>query len=350
MTPPGTLLPVRIDCDSCGASIPAGDLELTTMLAKCRGCDSVFEFASRMGRAAPDATQGPAGPRAEVPLPEGISLRTTEKGLAIERRWWSPAVIPMLGFTLFWDGFMVVWYAIAITQRQWMMAIFGTFHGLIGLGLLYGCLLGLVQRTRVKVEGGELVVEHYPLPYQASTSWPAGRLEQLYVKRAEVSNDSAATYELHAILSDRSHVKILDGLQESAQALFLEQRIESLLGITDRPVRGELERFDTPVLPAGGRASLPDRLAILSLPRSATPSRGSPGTRTASPEAVDAAGPAVSVSPVASQGIPRCPVCGDAILGAEKVCDLCETRHHPECWEYGDGCSTFGCRRSATRR
>jgi len=40
-----------------------------------------------------------------------------------------------------------------------------------------------------------------------------------------------------------------------------------------------------------------------------------------------------------------CNVCRQAILADEAVvrCPGCDTEHHQECWEYNDGCSTYGC-------
>jgi hypothetical protein len=39
----------------------------------------------------------------------------------------------------------------------------------------------------------------------------------------------------------------------------------------------------------------------------------------------------------------QCSICGDK-LGLEMVfCSRCQTPHHRECWDYGGGCSTYGC-------
>ena len=47
----------------------------------------------------------------------------------------------------------------------------------------------------------------------------------------------------------------------------------------------------------------------------------------------------------------RCPVCGNDILpGTGKICELCATPHHQECWDYNFGCATFGCREIYIRR
>jgi uncharacterized CHY-type Zn-finger protein len=49
-----------------------------------------------------------------------------------------------------------------------------------------------------------------------------------------------------------------------------------------------------------------------------------------------------------------CPYCGDLIKGNQiknvKVCPICETPHHEECWNENGGCTTFGCEMAPTRR
>lgn len=39
-----------------------------------------------------------------------------------------------------------------------------------------------------------------------------------------------------------------------------------------------------------------------------------------------------------------CPVCGEPLHGDKLFCSQCHTPHHRDCWEYVDGCATYGCR------
>jgi hypothetical protein len=39
----------------------------------------------------------------------------------------------------------------------------------------------------------------------------------------------------------------------------------------------------------------------------------------------------------------RCAVCRENLVHELVVCRRCNTPHHRECWEYGGGCSTYGC-------
>lgn len=45
-----------------------------------------------------------------------------------------------------------------------------------------------------------------------------------------------------------------------------------------------------------------------------------------------------------------CGVCRSSFVDAApsiRHCTACEAPHHPECWEFGAGCSTYGCPESA---
>lgn len=44
---------------------------------------------------------------------------------------------------------------------------------------------------------------------------------------------------------------------------------------------------------------------------------------------------------------PICQVCGTEIGAKCQPCPKCETPHHPECWEFTHGCSTYGCGESS---
>ena len=38
-----------------------------------------------------------------------------------------------------------------------------------------------------------------------------------------------------------------------------------------------------------------------------------------------------------------CSICGDAFETDVVTCSRCKTPHHRDCWDYGGGCSTYGC-------
>lgn len=46
---------------------------------------------------------------------------------------------------------------------------------------------------------------------------------------------------------------------------------------------------------------------------------------------------------VSSAAEGKCPVCSTPIGSSRSVCDSCQTPHHPECWEYNEGCAVYAC-------
>jgi hypothetical protein len=45
-----------------------------------------------------------------------------------------------------------------------------------------------------------------------------------------------------------------------------------------------------------------------------------------------------------------CGVCAQEVGDAAFLCRACESPHHPECWSYNEGCSTFGCQSTMARQ
>lgn len=60
-------------------------------------------------------------------------------------------------------------------------------------------------------------------------------------------------------------------------------------------------------------------------------------------EGDDGAGMTIVAGSATGEGR-HCPICGDTLVGeVVSRCSLCDTPHHPECWEYNTGCSTYAC-------
>jgi hypothetical protein len=231
---------MQIDCRQCSAEIPAENVNLNRLVAKCSECNSVFSIADRFA----DADGYQHFERIDVPMPKGFEVEGLGGELQITRRWFSPQLIVLTVFALFWNGFMAVWFGIAISQRIWLMALFGIVHAMVGIGLAYYVLAGYFNTTLVRVGMGELSISQGPFPYPGNKRLDSVSIKQLYCKeRSHRGEDLTGwSYELHIVTTDGKHEKLLTGLDESEQALYLEQEIERYLGIEDRPVRGELGR------------------------------------------------------------------------------------------------------------
>lgn len=205
-------------------------------MAKCSSCAAVFGFADKVAGAALHAKR-------EVQMPRGYSLGTDGADLVITRRWFSAKYIFLLFFCIFWDGFLFFWYSTAVSGGAPLVAIlFPLLHVGVGVFLTYTTIAGFLNRTRVSVNPAELRIKHYPLPWPGNRTVPRQELEQLFCseKLSNSKNGVHYTYGLYAVLAGGRREKLVTGLDSPEDALFLEQKIEGYLGITDRPVVGEM--------------------------------------------------------------------------------------------------------------
>lgn len=183
--------------------------------------------------------------RGEVPMPTRMRLENTAHGLAILRRWFSPAILFLVFFCIAWDGFLVFWYSMAFSMNgPLIMKIFPIAHVAIGVGLTYFTIASLFNTTRIEVGRGELVVGHGPVPWAGGKRLNASEVDQLFCKEkvSRGKNGVSFTYEVWAAMKDGSSAKLIAAGMETDQALFIEQRLEKALGIRDREVPGELAR------------------------------------------------------------------------------------------------------------
>ncbi len=230
---------MQLICKQCHATIPAGDVNLDRAIAKCARCDAVFSFAHQL---APTPPTAPARNR-EVPMPRRISVLDLGDRLTITRRWRSLAVLPLLLFCAVWDGFLIVWYSIASnTNGPAMMFLFPLIHVAVGIAMTYFALALLLNTTTIQVTPDSLVIRHGPLPWPGARSLDPAALTQLYCRQKTRHGENGRvhhTYSLVADTLDGKTVKLLTGLDQPEQAIFLEHRLEHWLGIEDNPVPGE---------------------------------------------------------------------------------------------------------------
>ncbi len=125
--------------------------------------------------------------------------------------------------------------------------VFPLVHVAVGVGIGYSAVAGLLNRTTITIERDTLTVKHGPLPWLGNREIAKQDLQQLFCRekinhrRGNASHSSTISYEVHAQLGD-SEVKLVSNLTDARQALFIEQLIETTLGVEDVPVAGELPK------------------------------------------------------------------------------------------------------------
>jgi phage FluMu protein Com len=249
---------VDIQCKRCGKAIAAADVNLEHMVAKCTACNAVFPFTDQLG--APKPVH--ALVKAPVALPEGWSLqegsdvafggvgyrKTADVGarrLTIRWRWFKARHLFTLFFSLIWCSFLVFWYAGAgAAGAPWIFFVFPLLHVAVGVGLFYSSIAGLLNSTTLHVADGVLSIAHAPLPWRGARELPVDDIKQLYCVEKEHSSKNGTRHSYQVKLQRKSgdELVLLKGLDDRAQALFVELKVEQALGIDDVPVAGELPK------------------------------------------------------------------------------------------------------------
>ncbi|MFT3775506.1 MAG: hypothetical protein QM820_59925 [Minicystis sp.] len=265
---------MQLHCPTCRAEILAEDVNLGRALAKCRACNAVFDFSDQFGvnhGAAASVNHGAglapvnhgAGSalqrrRPPVPVPASITVvedpapldepgyRDAPHGggaVTIVRRWRTVAAAGTALFCVFWNGFLVFWYRIT-ADAPLIFRLFPLIHVTVGVVMTYRTLAALLNTTRITITDDAVTIRHGPVPWPGNRRIPSADLEQLFVEEqvTQQKNGASRSYHLSAVMKDGAKQRLLSGLPEPDQALFLEQRIEERLRIADTEVGGEYPR------------------------------------------------------------------------------------------------------------
>jgi len=252
---------VVLTCKRCGARIPARDVNLERLVAKCVVCDAVFAFEEQVRGEVP-ASPPRALAKAPVALPEGWTLDEDDRApfggvgyreaatrpneaLRIRWRWFKARHLGMLGFGAVWSAFLVFWYAsVSAGHAPWIFFVFPLLHVAVGIGILYGALAGLINRTTLTVSDGRLAIAHAPLPWRGARTLDVGEIKQLYCIEEQKRTKSGSTTSYTVKLQRRGgdEIALVKNLDDRSQALFIEYKVEQALGIEDVPVVGELPK------------------------------------------------------------------------------------------------------------
>jgi hypothetical protein len=139
---------------------------------------------------------------------------------------------------VFWDGCLVLWYARAFQSASFIELLFPVIHLAVGVFVTYWTICGFLNRTTISLERGTLSVRHGPLPWPGNLRIESASLDQLFCKE-QVDSRGSRKYSLNALLRNGGSVALLERLSDPDHALYLEQLLETRLGIVDVAVVGE---------------------------------------------------------------------------------------------------------------
>jgi hypothetical protein len=165
--------------------------------------------------------------------------------LVIRWRWFTAAYLGIAVFCIAWDSFLIFWYTAALhSHGPWLMTVFPIGHVAVGVGLTYAVLCGFLNSTTMQISPDGLTIRHGPVPTFGNRQLSASQIRQPFCERSKAStsssrNNSASTYQLSAMLNDGRKIKLVTGLRELGDALYLEKQIEVAMNIVPQPVAGE---------------------------------------------------------------------------------------------------------------
>lgn len=235
--------PITLKCANCAAPLRSEDWNVSAGIIKCSHCGVLSTVP---GNASGQSSSSGFEPRAEVPLPPGITVDQTPMGIELRRRWLNAIVFFLIPFCIAWDAFLVFWYSKAFgdPNSPWLMKVFPIAHVAVGVGLTYYVIATLFNSTAITALGGRLRVAHGPVPWMGNTDLDGSEVSQLFCKEKARQNRNGQSfhYEVWAVLRDSTTKKVVGAGLTMEQALFIEQKLEHALGIQDRPVPGEVDR------------------------------------------------------------------------------------------------------------
>lgn len=249
---------MQIHCPKCGQSVPAEDVNLDRMLAKCPACNEVFSFGG--DGASERLPTAPRRAEKNVPRPADITVVDTRRNevvapaayrapaetgdpdaLVLRRRWFAWPSVFLIVFAVGWDSFLIFWYGAVLTQdgAPWIAIVFPLVHVAVGVGVTYAAVAQVLNVTEIRADRQTVRVTQGPIPYRGNFTLPTERLRQLFVRPANGSK-SPSSWEIMADTTDDTVVKVLGSLPTRDHALFIEHAVEQHLGVEDDPSRDEL--------------------------------------------------------------------------------------------------------------
>lgn len=230
---------MRLHCPKCADPIPAQDVNIRSLVAKCERCDNVFSFQHET------VTSIQTKDTTIYKRPENINQEETTDTLTLWWKWNSPAAITVLiaspaAFALaVWSEFQPHEYFQSVNPN-WVQIFIWFIVCLYGT---YWAIAHFVNRTVVRVDHENIHVSFQPLPWVGVRTNLVSPYVQLYTGRYVTGGRYPKNYiSVNILRQSGKHLRAIDKLESIEHALYLEQEIEAFLGIADQPVRGELSR------------------------------------------------------------------------------------------------------------
>ncbi len=184
-----TIPVVQVFCPKCANAVPGTDFDLARGIALCRPCGEVValpSFASGALAVAPPAKLYKPPDFRFIESADGERYEATVPPSRLR-------ALPLLAFCVFWDGFMIMWYGIAISKGIWPMALFGLLHLGAGVFLTHKALVTLFNTRRLRIGDGVVAWKNGPIPTRGNFELPLAQVDG-FVAREKATSKSTTTF------------------------------------------------------------------------------------------------------------------------------------------------------------
>lgn len=225
-----------LTCPTCQSIVEAEGINIQKLIAKCAQCNTVFNFENREPSAQPME-------RLDIPLPDGFLVEHYSSEMIIKIIWRKTRHLSFyIIFTVFWNLITLPFVILAISSADWMLALMISLHVAVGIGFLLYTLALLMNTTSfdVSTHGIAIVTNPIRVPLNPNRYLKSNELEQLYIDKYVASKTNGRpnyAYAVHAVVKGADkHLKLIKGLKNKNQALFIEHEVEKFLNIENKEV------------------------------------------------------------------------------------------------------------------
>lgn len=220
----------KITCPSCGSETPADNININDLVAKCSNCNAVFSVKAVAHELASQQKITP-----NIDRPKGIEVYHFKKEMDITLRQ-PPTPMEIILSSAIFIAQLVAFglYDKGTISAFWSVLVFG-------LAIYYVVYMALLRKKHhiyVRVNKKKLSVQRRPKKLVKDKDYDVRDIDQVYI------SNRTGNFTVYLILNEvdgQKHVPIIKHLTNLTQAKYLEQEIESYLGIQDRKVLEEVK-------------------------------------------------------------------------------------------------------------
>ena len=123
---------MKLNCSKCDSEIKPEDINISTDLAKCYNCGSIFKASELTSSLEEIKFKPPNG--SKISIQKGINGRMD---LTLPKKGFTASQIPQLLFSIFWLSFIIFW-TWGASQGSIIFAMFSIPFWLVGINMIIG--------------------------------------------------------------------------------------------------------------------------------------------------------------------------------------------------------------------